>query len=207
MQITRDNARYPAPPLTPDLIAKRMQLLIDWLNTLPAYFAKQVETYYATPTNDMAFDELSIGWAELRYGKCNYDCAADEALVIELTPPQAQYWSVQLYSQYWDARDWNHRQTSINGHQALIDPDGMFRAVISHRDPGVKNWLDAAGHTTGLLSARYFRADAFIVPKITKIKLTDVANYIDNPAQVIDQDSRSEQLQKRAKSVCRRSCL
>lgn len=207
VQITRDNAHYPAPPLTPDVIAKRMQLLIDWISTLPAFFATQVESYYAVPTNDMTFDEVSIGWAELRYGKCNYECAEDEALVIELTPPQAQYWSLQLYSQYWDARDWNLRQTSINGHQALIDPDGKFRAVISHRDPGVQNWLDAASHTTGLLSARYFRADAFIVPKITRVKLADVHQYISNPAQAINENSRSEQLRKRAESVTRRGCL
>ena len=41
-----------------------------------------------------------------------------------------------------------NRQSSLNGHQAVLDPDGVFRAVISARDPGVPNWLDTGGVIT-----------------------------------------------------------
>ena len=36
----------------------------------------------------------------------------------------------------------------LNGHQAVLD-DGVFRAVVAHRDPGVANWLDTAGNRRG----------------------------------------------------------
>ncbi|MDX1506431.1 MAG: DUF1214 domain-containing protein [Spongiibacter sp.] len=205
--ISRDHARYPAPPCTAESLALRSRLLLDWLRNLPGFFAEQVKSYYANPGNTMVFDEVSIGWAELRYGKMAYECAEDEALIIEVVPPKAEYWSVQLYSHYWDARDWALRQTSINGHQAVLDSEGVFRAVLSHRDPGVDNWLDLAGHVTGLLSARYFRAKTVPVPSVKRVKLADIAEYFSEHERSISAEQRSEQLRRRHESVIRRGCL
>ncbi|GAB3377035.1 DUF1214 domain-containing protein [Spongiibacter taiwanensis] len=207
LHISRDGARFPAPPISPSIIAERTEMLLNWLNKLPAFFASQVDAYYQQPSNEMAFDQLSIGWAALQYGKGNYEVGEDEALLVELVPPKADYWSLQLYSHYWDARDWQLRQTSINGHQAQLDEDGIFRGVIAHRDPGVRNWLDAAGHTMGLLSARYIRAQDTPVPKITRIKFSDIDAHFPNPAQHIDADERSAILQRRYESAVRRGCL
>ena len=36
-----------------------------------------------------------------------------------------------------------------------VDPDGRFRCVIAHRDPGVPNWLDACGHPEGMIQYRF----------------------------------------------------
>jgi hypothetical protein len=207
LQISRDGARYPAPAISPETMVMRTQLLIDWLKNLPAFFAQQLNSYYAMPSNTMIIDEVSIGWADLRYGKAVYECAEDEALIIEVVPPQATYWSIQLYSQYWDARDWNLRQTSINGHQAQFNNDGVFCAVISHTDPGVANWLDAAKHTTGLLSLRYFRAETLPVPSIRRVKLAELANALAPNCPTVSADERSELLRKRAEAVVRRGCL
>lgn len=203
LQISRDGARYPAPAMSPADIAIRGQLLIDWLRNLPTFFAEQVNSYYATATNEMAFDSLSIGWADLRYGKANYECEPDEALIVSVTPPSAVYWSIQLYSQYWDARDWNLRQTSINGQQAQRDEDGVFRAVIAHRDPGVANWLDTAGHNRGLLSVRYFRAESIPVPSIQTVKLAELHHYLPDTHKTISPEQRREILRRRAEAVTR----
>lgn len=207
LSISREGARYPAPAPGAEDLAQRGRLLIDWLRNLPGFFAEQVKSYYAHPVNTMAFDSLSIGWAELRYGKMAYECAADEALIIEVKPPVAEYWSLQLYSHYWDARDWHLRPTSINGHQAQLDEHGVFRGVISHSDPGVANWFDAGGHVTGLLSARYFRAETVPVPVITRVKLADVAAHFGEPEGTVTPEQRSEQLRLRHESVIRRGCL
>ena len=42
----------------------------------------------------------------------------DECLVIEVTPPDALYWSVSLGNYWWETIDYAHRQSSLNGHQA-----------------------------------------------------------------------------------------
>lgn len=203
LQISRDGARYPAPAPTSADIAVRGQLLIDWLHNLPTFFAEQVSSYYTAGVNEVVFDALSIGWADLRYGKAAYECEPDEALIVSVKPPTATYWSMQLYSQYWDARDWHLRQTSINGRQAVLDEDGVFRAVISHRDPGVANWLDTAEQIRGLLSVRYFRAESIPVPVVRRVKLTELQQHLPGKHQKINPEQRSEILHRRAEAVAR----
>ena len=43
----------------------------------------------------------------------------------------------------------------MNRAQTRLEPDGSWRMVVAHRDPGVANWLDAAGRTHGTLYWRF----------------------------------------------------
>lgn len=60
----------------------------------------------------------------------------DEALIIEVPPPPALYWSVSLGNFWWETIDYANRQSSLNGHQAVLDPDGVFRRSWPARTPG-----------------------------------------------------------------------
>jgi hypothetical protein len=51
------------------------------------------------------------------------------------------------------------RQTSLNHRQARVDGDGKVRFVLSHRDPGVANWLDTGGRRVGQFTFRWFWAN------------------------------------------------
>ena len=51
-------------------------------------------------------------------------------------------------------------RSSLNGASAELDPDGVFRGVIAHGDPGVPNWLDPEGCERGTLAVRFLFADA-----------------------------------------------
>ena len=51
-------------------------------------------------------------------------------------PPDALYWSVSLGNYWWETIDYANRQSSLNGHQAVLDADGVFRAVVAHARPG-----------------------------------------------------------------------
>ena len=93
-----------------------------------------------------------------------------------------------------------------NSHSFPADR-AVFRAVISHVDPGIQNWLDAGGHQTGLISVRYFRADEINVPAIKRVKLAEIKHYFNDEERCISPQSRSEYLQARAESVIRRGCL
>ena len=76
----------------------------------------------------------------------SWKLAPDEALLVEVVPPRGLYWSYSLGNPWWETIDYGAHQSSLNGHQASIDEDGMLRAVIAHEDPGIANWLDTAGH-------------------------------------------------------------
>ena len=89
------------------------------------------------------------GAAENRPVIGSWELGPDEALLVEVTPPEGLYWSFSLGNPWWETIDYGRHQSSLNGHQAEVDPDGMVRAVIAHDDPGVANWLDTAGHSAG----------------------------------------------------------
>jgi hypothetical protein len=202
--IERDGVTYPPPTLQPADIAERLQLLIDWVRIVPAACKLAVDEYFQAPSDSLKFVEIDFAWADLLYGKGIYRCQNDEAVIIEVTPPNASYWQYQLTSHFWEALDWNLRQTSLNGHQAVLDDDGVFRAVIAHEDPGYANWLDAGGHTVGLITARYYKADTTPLPKIRTVPLSALASELPAAAARVTPAQRQDALRRRARSVWRR---
>ncbi|MBW2698477.1 MAG: DUF1214 domain-containing protein [Deltaproteobacteria bacterium] len=43
----------------------------------------------------------------------------------------------------------------MNRNQVRYEKDGSFKIVVAHRDPGVPNWIDAAGLRTGMIFWRF----------------------------------------------------
>ena len=203
LSIVNENAKYPPPPLTEASVAHQLELLCDWLRQAPARFQQVVNTYYAAPPNAMDFEAIDFGWKSIRYGKGIYQCAKDEALILEVKLPATYYWSLQLCSHFWEARDYHLRQTSLNGHQARIDEDGIFRAVIAHEDPGVANWLDPGGHEKGLISMRYYEPDSILVPSIRRVKLGEVKSSLPGSTARVGAEERQKILRDRAWSTAR----
>ncbi|HUC06387.1 MAG TPA: DUF1214 domain-containing protein [Acidimicrobiales bacterium] len=103
----------------------------------------------------------------------SWELADDEALIVEMTPPPAMYWSVAIGNQWWETIDYAGHQSSLNGRQAVLD-DGVFRAVVAHRDPGVANWLDTAGNRRGPAIVRWVRAESAPVPSATKVRFDEL---------------------------------
>jgi hypothetical protein len=190
--IVNDNATYPPPPLTQEVIRERLELFCDFLQQVPPVFRQSVEVYYQQPANQMAFHAIDYGFRALTYGKGTYACGPDEALILEVEIPDTEYWNIQLASHFWEARDYHLRQNALNGHQAHVGADGIFRAVIAHRDPGVANWLDAGGHGEGLVTIRYYEADTTPIPNIRRVPLAqlDAAMPADTPRVSAEQRQR-----------------
>ena len=87
-----------------------------------------------------------------------FELEPDDALILEVVPPEGVYWSYSLGNPWLETIHYGRHQSSLNGHQAVIDADGILRVVISSRDPGVANWLDTAGHSNGASRAHRPRA-------------------------------------------------
>jgi hypothetical protein len=72
--------------------------------------------------------------------------------------------------------DYAHRQVSLNRAQTRLGPDGSFRIVIAHRDPGVPNWLDTEGRAFGLVFWRFMLPEGPIeTPAAVVMPVGDVA--------------------------------
>ena len=93
--------------------------------------------------------------------------------------------------------DWVNRQSSLNDAQAHIDSDGKFRAVISHRDPGVPNWLDKGDYPWGVIQMRWNRATDYPDPTIKKVLVSEVRDHLPADTPVVTADERQRRLQAR----------
>jgi hypothetical protein len=135
----------------------------------------------------------------------SWELGDDEALVIEVTPPESLYWSVSLGNYWWETIDYANHQSSLNGHQAVIDDDGAFRAVVAHRDPGVANWLDTAGHGCGPAIFRWVRsAGAPPVPDTRVVRLDELDRFLPATAARVDPAARQQVIASRRAAVRRR---
>lgn len=204
--IERVGAEWPPPPPRTHEIAARLDKLAMWLERGGALWEKMSRAYLAMPPNSLVVhvpqnsDERS-GMAGQAYGMGNFHCKPDEAVIVEYTPPPCRHWSFSLANYYWESIDFATRQSSLNGHQAQIDSDGVFRAVIAHRDPGVANWLDPGGHSQGSVAARFLLAETAPKPVMRKVPLASVRDSLPEDTALLSQDERAEALARRRRAV------
>jgi hypothetical protein len=132
------------------------------------------------------------------YWQTVYQFNADEALVLETDlPKNSVYWNIQIADMLWNQVEFVYRQSSLNGHQARIDSDGKFRAVISVEDPGIANWLDTGGYLKGVGLGRWFRSDSEPTPTLKKVKLADVRKHLPADTPAFSAEDRKKQLRER----------
>jgi len=146
------------------------------------------------------------GAAENRPVIGSWELGPDEALLVEVTPPEGLYWSFSLGNPWWETIDYGRHQSSLNGHQAEVDPDGMVRAVIAHDDPGVANWLDTAGHSAGPVILRCVRTETAPIPITRLISFSDVAASVPSETRHVTPEERQGTIAARRLAVSRRFC-
>jgi hypothetical protein len=184
--------RWPA-----EEIAYRMERLAGFPERYAKLFVHFVKTLKQNPVNTVVFNDwISIGGlAKQTYYEGLFDFDDGECLLLETDVPETvRYWQVLLADQLFNTIEWEKCQSSLNGHQATLDSDGKFRAVICNVDPGVPNWLDTAGRFKGVIQGRWFEASSAHKPHVTRLKLKDLAGHIPADTQIIDDAERKRRL-------------
>ncbi|MCP5066995.1 MAG: DUF1214 domain-containing protein [bacterium] len=107
----------------------------------------------------------------------SFEVSTDEALIIEVEPPDTLYWNLALETHWHESVDYMHRMTSRTLENVTSEGDGKVRFVIAHRDPGVPNWLDPMGNERGFMTFRWLDARGAVapVPVVTRVGLADLA--------------------------------
>ncbi len=151
---------------------------------------------------------MFVGGADdIRYGNDIYELAPDEALIVETDVPDARYWHYQLCNSWFVTMDYANRVNSINGAQAQLDPDGRFRCVIAHRDPGCPNWLDTGGEGYGMIQYRYVWTVDSPEPSVAIVPFDEVWNHLPESTPRITPAQRRDQIAARQRAVARRTRL
>ncbi len=137
------------------------------------------------------------------YGQSVYELAHDEALIIETDKPDAPYWGISLGTWWWETTDPTHYKNSINGHQAVFDSDGKFRAVLTRRDPGVPNWLDPVCWDVGIILLRWYRPAQDPQVSTKKVPFSELRNHLPPDTPVVTPEQRKTEIERRRRAVMR----
>ena len=174
-------------PLSADFLAP---LLVDRPQKLRAQG-------YINKLKDVDFSQMG-GLTGQFYYEGVYELKDDEALIVETKVPEhCTYRSLILTNEIYETTDWYNNQSSLNGAQAAADQDGILRIVVSARDPGVPNWLDTAGYSTGVIQGRWMECDSKPVPTVRKVALADVRKSLPAGTPTVSARERDQQIRDR----------
>jgi hypothetical protein len=144
----------------------------------PLLFAKWARDFQQHTNELPRFDpDVSLaagGDPNIAYYHSHWRLKPDEALVIEATPPQCELWNFQLNNYWMESLDYRHFTIHTNSHLVRYEADGSVRIVVAHDDPGLPNWIDTAGHSSGTMCFRWVRAHEHPQPTCQVVKLASL---------------------------------
>jgi len=113
----------------------------------------------------------------------NFDLDPSEALIVKVPDVAAAYSGIELMNVFGAALPFTLAQTTLNNTTAFDDPDGYTYYVVSATNPGVANWLDSNGVSSGEIFARFENlpdgTDPTGLPVTTDVvPVADVASYL-----------------------------
>lgn len=196
----------PRPPAT--VLEQRLRRMPTGVDFLALMFVDHFEKLREQGFIN-AFKILTLEFGALDgqfYYEGTYDLADDEALIIESPiPAKCDYRSLILTNEIYETIDWYNNHSSLNGAQAAADPDGKLRIVVSASDPGVKNWLDTAGHQRGIIQGRWTGCDSQPIPTTRKVKVSELSEFLPSGVGMVSPDERQSILRDRRSALQQRS--
>ena len=149
-----------------------------------------------------AIDRSEMGAAaENRPVIGRWELDPDEALIVEVEPPEGIYWSFSIGNPWWETIHYGRHQSSLNAHQAVVDSDGLVRVVLCARDPGVANWLDTAGHSNGPIILRCVRTETAPTPTTRVVPFDDIPAELPADTTMVTAEERQSILAARRRAV------
>ena len=151
-------------------MARGLRAALTWLREqagmvpLPMGAPNTVDPPYPVP-------QVTYGWqaGDAAYAFGSFELGHDEALVIEGRSPECAFWNMCLWNQFLHTYNYDYERVTINGGQIAYEPDGSWRIVVAHRDPGEPNWVSTAGHPRDRIWFRWFYPQATPEPMKTTV--------------------------------------
>ncbi|MEM1112604.1 MAG: hypothetical protein AAGI11_11910 [Pseudomonadota bacterium] len=138
----------------------------------------------------------------------NWELEDDEALILSTSRSAADYQGIELGNLWFVSLDYETRTSTLNLSQMHCGADERCHAVISHRDPGVQNWLDTEGHRRGLIMMRWQGLPAPLAEQMQpEARVVPFARLRDElPADIpaFSSEERREQIDARRRAVHQR---
>ena len=166
-------------PLTAESLDRRLAQASGLVVACSSLFSTWAQGFRAHSNQLPKFDDaISMGAGgdpNICYYHSYWELGPEDALVIEVMPPECESWNFQLDNHWMESLDYRFYQIHVNKHTAEYAPDGSLRIVVAHEDPGVPNWINTVGHAQGTMCFRWIRAKDHPQPQTRVMKRSEIA--------------------------------
>jgi hypothetical protein len=170
----------PAAPMDDAAVASGIQRVINFVRgatidfpelppeVMPAWVSREVNRFSGSE-EDASNTEIGYAAKDVDYRQTRYELDPDQALIMRGRFPRCRFANVVLWNHRLQTPPYRHRRVSLNRRQVRYETDGSFEIVMAHRDPGVPNWVDAAGLRTGMIFWRFLLPEEPVRPIETEL--------------------------------------
>ena len=163
LEITALESQPPSPPPSDASVAAGIRRVSNFLRSrtldMPPPGEREQPPFVSTVPNEfpppVKPGDFALAAADAAYSMAPYVIGPDQALIFRGRWPDCRCANVSLWNRHMQTYDFTTRQVSLNRKQTQLEPDGSFRMVLAHRDPGVSNWLDTEGRPFGMVFWRF----------------------------------------------------
>ncbi|WFD34528.1 hypothetical protein MCUN1_001369 [Malassezia cuniculi] len=194
-----------AEPHSEQKIIEDAKTSLKWSTFFYGYGALDFKTF-SVGTNNLQSPSQSQSLGTLTtqaQSFAPYKLNDNQALVITITPGNAKYWVVPVYTVgLITVAPWENL-ISYNNKQARANSDGSYTFVLSKNDPGVYNWLNTTGRPEGTLMPRFQGLPASdkgakgITIKHQLVDFNKLGSVLPNGTSYVSASERQQQVQER----------
>ena len=179
IRIERIGADTRPAPLDPTRFQEQLLRAASFVDNTARIFADWTQGYQARPNclppADQSVCQAAGGDPNIFYYHGYWELEDDQVLLIDIERiPDCDFGNLQIDTYWMESLDYRYHRIHINKHTAAVNPDGSVRIVLAHRDPGLPNWLETAGHRLGTLCMRWIGTREKVHPTTRVIRLADL---------------------------------
>jgi len=181
-ELTIENldGRKTPDPITPAMVDDGLKTASLFVGGAALLFARWANGFRKhtnrLPMFDPAVSNAAGGDANIIYYHSHWKLAENEALIIEVKPPNCDSWNFQLNNYWMESLDYRYFTICINKSTAIYNTDGSVKIIVAHRDPGIPNWINTCSHHEGTMLWRWYRlkpGEAPVQPQCRVVKTNE----------------------------------
>ena len=168
-------------PISPKDIEEGLKMASLFVAGAPLLFARWAKGFQKhtnkLPQFDPEVSNAAGGDADIIYYHSHWKLEKDEALIINVKPPDCDTWNFQLNNYWMESLDYRYFNICINKGNAEYNADGSVTVIVTHVDPGKPNWINTCDHPEGTICWRWYRlAEGAqpIEPECNVVKIDDL---------------------------------